>query len=187
VTRNMPAGLLVVNATGIISFESGANRCWEFADWDSALQRGLGASSEMTKLIGSAFRPGDFPARSGGACPARRRHSAPGSDDLADRRGEGKISGAICLLTDLTELAALQQRMQLIFPSPRGSARSSLQAPSVSCGRDSSHFAPENSPGEGTPQSAWSSPTMLQGPRCSAGIPVREFPAPCSAAEFEWR
>jgi len=25
----------------------------------------------------------------------------------------GKISGAICLLTDLTELAALQQRMQL--------------------------------------------------------------------------
>src|SRR5437667_9731991 len=29
------------------------------------------------------------------------------------RRGEGKISGVICLLTDLTELAALQQRMQL--------------------------------------------------------------------------
>src|SRR5260370_36227827 len=29
------------------------------------------------------------------------------------RRGEGKISGAICLLTDLTELAALQQRMRL--------------------------------------------------------------------------
>jgi signal transduction histidine kinase len=29
------------------------------------------------------------------------------------RRGEGKVSGAICLLTDLTELAALQQRMQL--------------------------------------------------------------------------
>src|SRR5258708_16085177 len=29
------------------------------------------------------------------------------------RRGEGKISGAICLLTDLPELAALQQRMQL--------------------------------------------------------------------------
>jgi signal transduction histidine kinase len=29
------------------------------------------------------------------------------------RRGEGKISGAICLLTDLTELAALQQRIQL--------------------------------------------------------------------------
>jgi signal transduction histidine kinase len=29
------------------------------------------------------------------------------------RRGEGKISGAICLLTDLTELAALQHRMRL--------------------------------------------------------------------------
>ncbi len=29
------------------------------------------------------------------------------------QRGDGKISGAICLLTDLTELAALQQRMQL--------------------------------------------------------------------------
>jgi len=36
----------------------------------------------------------------------------PGRDHLADRRGEGKINGAICLLTDLTELAALQQRMQ---------------------------------------------------------------------------
>src|SRR5207245_6424495 len=29
------------------------------------------------------------------------------------RRGNEKISGAICLLSDLTELAALQQQMQL--------------------------------------------------------------------------
>src|SRR5947209_6652386 len=67
-------------------------------------------------------------ARSQGKCMATRRvvrkeevEHGPAAADARHlgvtispiRRGEGKISGAICLLTDLTELAALQQRVQL--------------------------------------------------------------------------
>src|SRR6266550_2844461 len=89
VTRNMPAGLLVVNATGIISTSNPA------AEQVLGI-RGLGFRREVVEHIPPA---GD----------TRRL----GVTISPIRRGEGKISGAICLLTDLTELAALQQRMQL--------------------------------------------------------------------------
>jgi PAS domain S-box-containing protein len=116
VTRNMPAGLLVVNATGIISSSNpaaeqvlgirglGFRRCSE----------ALGVSSELTKLIAECLSTGRIFRRE------EVQHIPPAGDTRhlgvtisPIRRGEGKISGAICLLTDLTELAALQQRMQL--------------------------------------------------------------------------
>src|SRR4030088_2648218 len=114
VTRNMPSGLLVVNATGIISSANpaaeqvlgirglGFRRCSE----------ALGASSEMTKLIAECLSSGRIFRRE------VVEHVPPAGDTRRlgvtispIRRGEGKISGAICLLTDLTELAALPQRM----------------------------------------------------------------------------
>src|SRR5216684_1820200 len=116
VTRNMPAGLVVVNATGIISSSNpaaeqvlgirglGFRRCSE----------ALGASSELTRLIAECLSTGKIFRRE------EVKHIPPAGDTRhlgvtisPIRRGEGKISGAICLLTDLTELAALQQRMQL--------------------------------------------------------------------------
>src|SRR5436853_2120366 len=116
VTRNMPAGLLVVNATGIISTSNPAAeqvlgiRGLGFRRYSEA----LGASSEMTKLIAECLSTGRIFRRE------VVEHVPPAGDTRRlgvtispIRRGEGKISGAICLLTDLTELAALQQRMQL--------------------------------------------------------------------------
>src|SRR3989440_7395514 len=116
VTRNMPAGLLVVNATGIISTSNPAAeqvlgiRGLGFRRYSEA----LGASSEMTKLIAECLSSGRIFRRE------VVEHIPPAGDTRRlgvtispIRRGEGKISGAICLLTDLTELAALQQRMQL--------------------------------------------------------------------------
>src|SRR2546427_103875 len=116
VTRNMPAGLLVVNATGIISTSNPAAeqvlgiRGLGFRRYSEA----LGASSEMTKLIAECLSNGRIFRRE------VVEHIPPAGDTRRlgvtispIRRGEGKISGAICLLTDLTELAALQQRMQL--------------------------------------------------------------------------
>src|SRR5947208_1820820 len=116
VTRNMPAGLLVVNATGIISSSNPAAeqvlgiRGLGFRRYSEA----LGASSEMTKLIAECLSSGRIFRRE------VVEHIPPAGDTRRlgvtispIRRGEGKISGAICLLTDLTELAALQQRMQL--------------------------------------------------------------------------
>src|SRR5260370_11877482 len=116
VTRNMPAGLLVVNATGIISSSNRAAeqvlgiRGLAFRRYSEA----LGASSELTKLIAECLSNGKIFRRE------EVKHIPPAGDTRhlgvtisPIRRGEGNISGAICLLTDLTELAALQQRMQL--------------------------------------------------------------------------
>ena len=116
VTRNMPSGLLVVNAMGIISSSNPAAeqvlgiRGLAFRRYSEA----LGASSGMTKLIGECLSNGTIFRRE------EVEHVPPAGDTRhlgvtisPIRRGEGKISGAICLLSDLTELAALQQRMQL--------------------------------------------------------------------------
>ena len=116
VTRNMPAGLVVVNATGIISSSNPAAeqvlgiRGLAFRRYSEA----LGASSGMTRLIAECLSNGKIFRRE------EVEHIPPAGDTRRlgvtispIRRGEGKISGAICLLSDLTELAALQQRMQL--------------------------------------------------------------------------
>jgi len=116
VTRNMPAGLLVVNATGIISSSNPAAeqvlgiRGLAFRRYSEA----LAASPDLTKLIEECLSTGKIFRRE------EVEHLPPAGDTRhlgvtisPIRRGEGKISGAICLLTDLTELAALQQRMQL--------------------------------------------------------------------------
>jgi PAS domain S-box-containing protein len=116
VTRNMPAGLVVVNATGIISTSNPAAeqvlgiRGLGFRRYSEA----LGAASSLTKLIAECLATGRIFRRE------EVEHLPPAGDTRhlgvtisPIRRGEGKISGAICLLTDLTELAALQQRMQL--------------------------------------------------------------------------
>ncbi|HYT23300.1 MAG TPA: ATP-binding protein [Candidatus Polarisedimenticolia bacterium] len=116
VTRNMPAGLLVVNATGIISSSNPAAeqvlgiRGLGFRRYSEA----LGASSGMSRLIAECLANGTIFRRE------EVEHIPPAGDTRhlgvtisPIRRGEGKISGAICLLTDLTELAELQQRMQL--------------------------------------------------------------------------
>src|SRR5438552_7296143 len=116
VTRNMPAGLLVVNGTGIISSSNPAAeqvlgiRGLGFRRYNEA----LGASSGMSRLISECLENGKIFRRE------EVEHIPPAGDTRhlgvtisPIRRGEGKISGAICLLTDLTELAALQQRIQL--------------------------------------------------------------------------
>jgi two-component system sensor histidine kinase AtoS len=116
VTRNMPAGLLVVNATGIISTSNPAAeqvlgiRGLGFRRYSEA----LGVSSKLTSLVAECLSNGRIFRRE------EVEHVPPAGDTRhlgvtisPIRRGEGKISGAICLLTDLTELAALQQRMQL--------------------------------------------------------------------------
>lgn len=116
VTRNMPAGLVVVNATGIISSSNPAAeqvlgiRGLGFRRYSEA----LGQDSALTKLVAECLETGRIFRRE------EVEHVPPAGDTRhlgvtisPIRRDEGKISGVICLLTDLTELAALQQRMQL--------------------------------------------------------------------------
>jgi PAS domain S-box-containing protein len=116
VTRNMPAGLLVVNATGIISTSNPAAeqvlgiRGLGFRRYSEA----LGPSSDLTRLVGECLATGKIFRRE------EVEHVPPAGDTRhlgvtisPIRRGTENISGAICLLTDLTELAALQQRIRL--------------------------------------------------------------------------
>jgi two-component system sensor histidine kinase AtoS len=116
VTRNMPAGLLVVNATGIISSSNPAAeqvlgiQGLGFRRYSEA----LGPESKLTGLIAECLATGKIFRRE------EVEHIPPAGDTRhlgvtisPIRRGQGKISGAICLLSDLTELATLQQRMQL--------------------------------------------------------------------------
>ena len=116
VTRNMPAGLLVVNATGIIS---SANPAAEQALGIRGLgfrrySEALGETSELTRLVAECLAEGKIFRRE------QVEHSAPSGESRVlgvtispIRKGDEKISGALCLLSDLTELAALQQQMQL--------------------------------------------------------------------------
>ena len=116
VTRNMPAGLVVVNATGIISSANPAAeqvlgiRGLGFRRYSEV----LGERSELTRFIGECLANGSIFRRE------QVEHASPGGESRQlgvtispIRRGTEKISGAICLITDLTELAALQQQIQL--------------------------------------------------------------------------
>lgn len=116
VTRNMPAGLVVVNAAGIVS---SANPAAEQALGVRGLgfrrySEVLGETSDLTRLIGECLAGGKIFRRE------QVKYAAPGGESRhlgvtisPIRRGEGRITGAICLLTDLTDMATLQQQVQL--------------------------------------------------------------------------
>lgn len=115
VTRNMPAGLLLVNASGLIT---SANPAAETALGISALAfrrytEVLGSASTLTGLLtrclekGTTFRREEIEYATPEGEP--RRLGVTISPIL---HGSQKISGAICLLSDLTELAALQKQIQ---------------------------------------------------------------------------
>jgi PAS domain S-box-containing protein len=116
VTRNMPAGLLLVNAAGIISSVNPAAeqvlemRGMGFRRYTEA----LGENSGLTKLLGECLTKGTIFRRE-----QVEHTSSKGETHLLGvtvwplRQGDDRIAGAICLLSDLTELASLQQQVQL--------------------------------------------------------------------------
>ncbi|MBZ5528300.1 MAG: PAS domain S-box protein [Acidobacteriia bacterium] len=115
VTRNMPAGLLLVNAMGIISSVNPAAeqvlgmRGLAFRRYSEA----LGEESALTQLIGECLNKGTIHRRE------QVQHVTPQGETrtlgvtISFTRRNEKITGAICLLSDLTELASLQHQMQL--------------------------------------------------------------------------
>jgi len=116
VTRNMPAGLLVIGGNGLIT---AANPAAEQALGIKTLtfrrySEALGESSVLSSLIERCLSQGTIFRREQAA------HTAP-DGDLRElgvtispiRRGQEKATGAICLLSDLTELSSLQKQMQL--------------------------------------------------------------------------
>jgi signal transduction histidine kinase len=116
VTRNMPAGLLLVNSTGLIS---SANPAAETA---------LGIRSLPYRRYSEVFGPDSALARKIQGClengETYRREEVEYTTPNRELRQlgvtispitnkPGEISGALCLLSDLTELAGLQRQIQM--------------------------------------------------------------------------
>ena len=118
VTRNMPAGLLLVNASGIIT---SANPAAETALGIRGLAyrrytEALGADSAVTRLIGNCLAHGRTHRREEiqhTTLSGELRQLGVTISPVIQGTSTRKISGAICLLSDLTELAALQRQMHL--------------------------------------------------------------------------
>jgi two-component system sensor histidine kinase HydH len=116
VTRNMPAGLLLVGASGVVT---SANPAAELTLGVKALayrrfSEVLGEDSQLTQLIGGCLRNGTTYRREEieYLTPARElRQLGVTISPILD--GAGTVTGAICLLSDLTELAALQKQIHL--------------------------------------------------------------------------
>src|SRR5690242_19841470 len=116
VTRNMPAGLLLINESGLIS---SANPAAEAALGMQSLtfrkySEVLGSDSFMAQMIreclegGSTFRREEVQYTT----PTREfRQLGVTISPISNKQNE--ISGALCLLSDLTELAALQKQVQM--------------------------------------------------------------------------
>jgi len=131
VTRNMPTGLLLVNATGAISSTNPAAeaalgiRTLRYRSYREI----LGGDSELTRMLTACIRDGqtiqrgevehltpDGDMRHLGVTispiyrAARNFFRAGSEGSLA--APEMKVSGALCLMSDLTELTGLQKQMR---------------------------------------------------------------------------
>src|ERR1700733_13973207 len=131
VTRNMPTGLLLVNATGAIGSanpaaeEALAMRPLRYRSYREV----LGTESDLTQMLaaclqeGKTFHRGEIEhfTREGEArrlgvtiSPIFRnvRNFHRAQEDDSAPATEMKISGALCLMSDLTELTALQKQIR---------------------------------------------------------------------------
>jgi nitrogen fixation/metabolism regulation signal transduction histidine kinase len=131
VTRNMPTGLLLVNATGAISSTNPAAEAalgiqpMRYRSYKEV----LGADSQLTRMLtscihdGQTFQRGEVEhvtpegeIRHLGVTispifrTVRTATRLPGESKAPP--GEMKVSGALCLMSDLTELTALQKQMR---------------------------------------------------------------------------
>ena len=116
VTRNMPAGLLLLNAAGLIA---SANPAAEAALGVKALayrryNEVLGAGSRLTELIAGCLQEGRTYRREEVEyiSPSRELRQL-GVTISPIQNNVNEITGAICLLSDLTELAALQKQIHM--------------------------------------------------------------------------
>src|ERR1700689_219847 len=131
VTRNMPTGLLLVSATGAISSSNPAAeealglRPMRFRSYKEILGDDSGLSQMLTACLrdGKTFQRGEVehltadgevrrlgvtisPIYRHARMAVRRQVSDP------PRLPEMKVSGALCLMSDLTELTALQKQIR---------------------------------------------------------------------------
>jgi len=116
VTRNMPAGLLLLNSAGLIT---SANPAAEAALGVKSLAyrryaEVLGADSRLTHLIAGCLGQGrTFRREEVEYLTPTHELRQLGVTISPIQRSATEVTGAICLLSDLTELAALQKQIHV--------------------------------------------------------------------------
>ncbi len=116
VTRNMPAGLLLVNSAGLIT---SANPAAEAALGVKSLayrryNEVLGAGSRLTELVAGCLESGrTFRREEVEYLTPSHELRQLGVTISPIQNSASEITGAICLLSDLTELAALQKQIHM--------------------------------------------------------------------------
>jgi signal transduction histidine kinase len=131
VTRHMPTGLLLVNATGAISSSNPAAenalglRAMRYRSYKEILGEDSGLAQMLTACLhdGKTFQRGEVEHLTGDGevrrlgvtispiyHPTRAALRVHVSDPPA--HSVPKVSGALCLMSDLTELAALQKQIR---------------------------------------------------------------------------
>jgi nitrogen-specific signal transduction histidine kinase len=116
VTRNMPAGLLLVNSAGLIT---SANPAAEAALGVKSLAYRrygeiLGAGSRLTELVAGCLEHGrTFRREEVEYLTPSHELRQLGVTISPIQNNANEITGAICLLSDLTELAALQKQIHM--------------------------------------------------------------------------
>jgi two-component system sensor histidine kinase AtoS len=132
VTRNMPTGLLLVNATGAISSTNPAAeealgiRTLRYRSY----QEILGSDSDLTRMLTACLRDAKTIQRGEVehmTAEGEVRHlgvtispiyrtvrtvARANADPSLTSASDMKVSGALCLMSDLTELTALQKQMR---------------------------------------------------------------------------
>jgi two-component system, NtrC family, sensor histidine kinase HydH len=116
VTRNMPAGLLLLNSAGLIT---SANPAAEAALGVKSLayrryNEVLGAGSRLTELVAGCLEHGrTFRREEVEYLTPSRELRQLGVTISPIQNHANETTGAICLLSDLTELAALQKQIHM--------------------------------------------------------------------------
>ena len=116
VTRNMPSGLLLLNSAGLVT---SANPAAELVLGVKSLPyrrytEVLGAGSRLTQLIAGCLEQGrTFRREELEYLTPSHELRQLGATISPILRGANEVTGAICLLSDLTELAALQKQMHM--------------------------------------------------------------------------
>ncbi len=116
VTRNMPAGLLLLNAAGLVT---SANPAAEVALGVKSLpfrryNEVLGADSKLTRLLAECLEQGRTFRREEVEYLTPEHELRQLGVTISPILQDGnQVTGAICLLSDLTELAALQKQIHM--------------------------------------------------------------------------
>jgi len=129
VTRNMPAGLLLISVTGMISSANPAAetilgvRGLQYRSYSEV----LGLDSPLARMIaaclhlGSTFQRGEIEHTTPSAevkrlgvtiSPILRAREAARAREQTAPAGDEKVTGALCLMSDITELTALQLQIR---------------------------------------------------------------------------